>query len=119
MVRQCDGRHTVIDGGMNKVLDAAGRIQEAVVRVIVQMDELWHWGSGVERYSREATWKNQEQAGPTYEHLVQRNGRAEIRHLMQHFKGHGTTDISTGNSCLFPQERFSASSFISVISSIA
>jgi hypothetical protein len=119
MVRQRNGRHAILDCGMDKVLDAAGCIQETVVRVVVQMDELWHRGSGDERHSREATWKNQEQAGPTYEHLVQRKGLAEIRRLMPRFKVDGASTVATGNSCPSPQEKFSASSFISVISSIA
>ena len=40
VVRQCDCRHAVRDCGMDQVLGAAGRIQKAVMRVIVQMDEL-------------------------------------------------------------------------------
>ena len=71
MVRQRNGRHAVLDRGMDKVLDAAGCIQETVVRVVVQMDELWHRGSGDERHSREATWKSQAYGVETCEHLVQ------------------------------------------------
>jgi len=42
VIRQGDRRHVVGDCGSNQVIDAAGCIKEAVVRMIVKMDELGH-----------------------------------------------------------------------------
>ena len=87
VIRERHGGHAVLDGGMNQILDATGRIEEAVVGMIVKMDELWHRCSDVTRHSREAAGKNQEREGTTFEHLVQREGRTALCALMPRLNG--------------------------------
>ena len=100
-----------------QVVDAAGAVEKTVMRMIMEVDELWH-GAQTLNVILEAVGKIRA-GGTTYEHVVKwtstgRNGEASPRGDQRRKR------IVKRQSAVSPlQEKLSERSFISVISSIA